>query len=102
MAVWVHMPHDGMFGSAGTKLNKGMTFSLNIKYASPFPPDQLNEADTIKVAVRVRPLFGAEKEKGAVQVLQVADDNSYVKVRGRKWRGGAHGARGHPDTVKKR
>ena len=91
-----------MFGSAGTKLNKGMTFSLNIKYASPFPPDQLNEADTIKVAVRVRPLFGAEKEKGAVQVLQVADDNSYVKVRGRKWRGGAHGARGHPDTVKKR
>ena len=42
---------------------------------------QLNEADTIKVAVRVRPLFAAEKEKGAIPVLQVAEDNSYVKVR---------------------
>jgi hypothetical protein len=41
---------------------------------------QLNEADTIKVAVRVRPLNNLELEKGASPVLQVAEDNSYIKV----------------------
>jgi len=40
----------------------------------------LNEADTIKVAVRVRPLNNLELEKGASPVLQVAEDNSYIKV----------------------
>ena len=44
------------------------------------PVMQLNEADTIKVAIRVRPLNNTELEKGASPVLQVAEDSSYVKV----------------------
>lgn len=41
---------------------------------------QLSEADTIKVAVRVRPLSKEEKEKGATEVLEVTEDHSLIKV----------------------
>eukprot|EP00798_Chlamydomonas_sp_ICE-L_P016527 gene16524-22754_t len=41
----------------------------------------LSEADNIKVAVRVRPLFEAEKhDKGAVSVLQVTEDHTTIKL----------------------
>ncbi|GAX83449.1 hypothetical protein CEUSTIGMA_g10874.t1 [Chlamydomonas eustigma] len=58
-----------------------MASQLNLPgYVNMGVTSNLSEADTIKVAVRVRPLFPHELEKGAVQVLQVAEDNSCVKV----------------------
>jgi hypothetical protein len=39
-----------------------------------------NDADNIKVVVRVRPLFPHEEAKGAASVVDVAEDYSSVKV----------------------
>ena len=52
--------------------------------ASPLPLTpahtlQLSEADNIKVAVRVRPLFSHETEKGGTNVVQV-NSNTTIKV----------------------
>jgi hypothetical protein len=44
------------------------------------PVLQLSEADNIKVAVRVRPLFPHETEKGGSTVVQV-NSNTTIKVR---------------------
>lgn len=44
------------------------------------PCMQLSEADNIKVAVRVRPLFNNDTEKGAQSVLQVMEDHTTVQV----------------------
>jgi hypothetical protein len=39
-----------------------------------------NDADNIKVVVRVRPLFPHEQAKGAASVVDVAEDYSTLKV----------------------
>lgn len=37
-------------------------------------------ADNIKVAVRVRPMFPQEEQKGAANILQVNEDCTAIKV----------------------
>jgi hypothetical protein len=57
-------------------------------YLAKCAPDQhpsscsasLGQSDNIKVAVRVRPLFPAEQEKGCSSVLAVSDDAQKLKV----------------------
>eukprot|EP00877_Chromochloris_zofingiensis_P013436 jgi/Chrzof1/8346/Cz03g07020.t1 len=76
--------------STPVKSNLGMTKGLSkspstssiksMESASMYKQETDHAADNIKVAVRVRPMFPQEEQKGAANILQVNEDCTAIKV----------------------